>query len=401
MEKCQCGVRSLSKDLFVMRIMQICFTPIINSAGGVEKVFCNMSNHFCKEHAMLDVCCDGIDGKPFYELDESVNLVNLTGGKKIKIPFRIKLQNELARIAKQLGFKIEFPREKYVRKQINKKLGSLLNSFKPDVVICYEMRSMVAVAECGYDLSKVIVMFHSTAVNILKTLSDKQESVLRKVKYVQVLMNSDKEHLLRNGYDNVVHIGNVVPQYEIDNSIKKENVIIHVGRLDGAQKRQHLLIEAFATIAYKYPDWKVEFWGGDAQPKNYEKTLRDLIRRYKLEKQVFLMGKTNDVPSRLRQASIFAFPSAFEGFGLGLAEAMSMGLPVIGFKSCPAVNELIKDGCNGILCEDGANNLGKALEELINEGELRKYYGIKAKESMRKYSSDRVFHEWEILLYSI
>lgn len=74
MENCQCGVRRLSKNLFVMRIMQICFTPIINSAGGVEKVYCNMRNHFCKEHKILDVCCDVIDGKPFYELDESVNL---------------------------------------------------------------------------------------------------------------------------------------------------------------------------------------------------------------------------------------------------------------------------------------------------------------------------------------
>ena len=381
-----------------MRIMQICFTPIINSAGGVEKVYCNMSNHFCKEHEILDVCCDGIDGKPFYELDESVSLVNLTGGKKIKIPFGIKLQNELARITKQVGFKVEFPREKYIRKQINKKLETLLNTFKPDVVICYEMRSMVAVAECGYDLNKVIVMFHSTAVNILKSLSDKQESVLRKVKLIQVLMNADKEHLLRNGYDNVVHIGNVVPQYEIDNSIKKENIIIHVGRLDGASKRQHLLIEAFAKIASKYPDWKVEFWGGDAQPKNYEKTLKDLIKKYKLEKQVFLMGKTNDVPSKLRKASIFAFPSEFEGFGLGLAEAMSMGLPVVGFKSCPAVNELIKDECNGILCEDGVDNLSNALEKLINDEKLRECYGVNAKEDMKIFDAKSVFFIYKKVL---
>ncbi len=381
-----------------MKIMQVCFTPIINSAGGVEKVYCNMSNHFCKEHEILDVCCDGIDGKPFYELDESVSLVNLTGGKKIKIPFGIKLQNELARITKQVGFKVEFPREKYIRKQINKKLETLLNTFKPDVVICYEMRSMVAVAECGYDLNKVIVMFHSTAVNILKSLSEKQESVLRKVKSIQVLMNTDKEHLIKNGYENVVHIGNVVPQYKVDNTIKKENIIIHVGRLDGAQKRQHLLIEAFSKIADKYPDWRVEFWGGDSQPKSYEGTLKDLIRKHKLEEQVFLMGKTGDVPSKLRKASIFAFPSAYEGFGLGLAEAMSMGLPVIGFKSCPAVNELIKDGQNGILCEDGVDNFCKALEELINDEQLRNIYGTRAKEDIKRFGAKSIYEEWKVLL---
>ncbi|MBQ7883298.1 MAG: glycosyltransferase [Phascolarctobacterium sp.] len=381
-----------------MKIMQICFTPIINSAGGVEKVYCNMSNHFCKEHQVFDVCCDGIDGEPFYKLDSSVKFYNLTGGQKLKIPFVVKIKNELARVVKQSGGKIEFPREKFVRQQINGRLKNYIDTIQPDVVICYEMRSMVAVEECGYDLNKVIVMFHSTTVNILNSLSNKQEEVLRKVGCVQVLMNSDREHLLKRGYQKVVHIGNVVPQYEVANSIEKENIIIHVGRLDGAQKRQHLLIEAFAKIAHKYPDWKVEFWGGDSQPKSYEDKLKGLIKKYGLERQVFLMGKTNDVPSKLRKASIFAFPSAFEGFGLGLAEAMSMGLPVIGFKSCPAVNELIVDGVNGILCDDGAENFAKALEILINNEELRGVYGMRGRWDMKKWDDGVIYKQWENII---
>lgn len=384
-----------------MKIMQICFSPIINSAGGVEKVFCNMSNHFCKENEIIDICCDGIDGKPFYELDSSVKFLNLTGGKKIKIPFSVKLQNELARIIKQFGFKIEFPREKYVRKQINSKLKRHLDTFKPSIVICYELRSMVAISECGYDLSKVIVMFHSTATNILNSLSKKQEDVLRKVRYIQVLMNSDKHFMIECGYKNVVHIGNVVPTVELYESVKKENIIIHIGRLDGVQKRQYLLIEAFAKIANKYPDWRVEFYGGDSQPKNYEGKLRDLIKKYNLQNQVFLMGKTNDVPAKLRRASIFAFPSAFEGFGLGLAEAMSMGLPVIGFRSCSAVNELILDGFNGILCDDGIDNLSYALVELIEDENKRIKYGKQAKENIKDYSSEVIYGKWERLIQNI
>lgn len=384
-----------------MKIMQICFSPIISSAGGAEKVYCNMSNYFCNKHSVIDICCDGIEGKPFYKLDKSVELINLFNGKKLKVPFYVKVTNEVARVIKKTGIRMEFPREKYIRKLINNKLETHLETFKPDVVICYEMRSMVAIADAGYDLSKVIVMFHNDAGTILKQLSNKQEEVLRKVKYIQVLMKRDKDYLINHGYKNVVHIGNVVPQYEVDDSSKKENIIIHVGRLDGTQKRQHLLIEAFAKIASKYPDWKVEFWGGDARPKNYENTLRDLISKHKLEKQVFLMGKTSDVPSKLQKASVFAFPSVFEGFGLGLAEAMSMGLAVIGFKSCPAVNELIVDGVNGILCEDGVDNLSNVLEKLINDEGLRKSYGSRAREDMLQYGAHNIFREWEILLKNI
>lgn len=375
--------------------MQICFSPIINSTGGVEKVYCNMSNYFCKEHEIIDVCCDGIAGKPYYDLDESVKFININDGKKIAIPFNVKLQNEFARLIKKIGIKIEFSRERYIRKQINDKLKMYLDNVSPNVVICYELRSMVAVAECGYDLKKVVVMFHANAVNILNSLSNVQENILKQVKYVQVLMKSDEEYLLQCGYKNVVHIGNVVPQYDIDENIEKDKIIIHVGRLDGAPKRQHLLIEAFALIADRYPDWKVEFWGGDARPKDYEDKLLNLIKKYGLETKVFLMGKTNDIPSKLIKASIFAFPSAYEGFGLGLAEAMSTGLPVIGFRSCPAVNELIVDGENGILCEDGIENLSKAIEKLIVDEKLRNTYGMQARKDMLNYSADIIYNKWE------
>lgn len=378
--------------------MQICFSPIINSAGGVEKVFCNMSNHFCKEHEIIDVCCDEIDGKPHYNLDESVRFINITDGKKIKVPFNIKIQNEFARLIKQIGIKIEFPRERYVRKQINAKLKDLLDTVKPDVIVCYELRSMVAIAECGYDLKKVIVMFHSNAVNILDSLSHIQENILKQVRYIQVLMKSDEEYLLKRGYKNVVHIGNVVPQYDVDENVEKEKIIIHVGRLDGAQKRQHLLIEAFARIADRYPEWKVEFWGGDARPKDYEDKLLKLIKKYGLERQVFLKGKTNDIPSKLRKASIFAFPSSYEGFGLGLAEAMSMGLPVIGFKRCIAVNELIINGVNGILCDDGVEGLAEAIEKMIEDEKLRLTYGINGKERMKEFTEIKIFSKWTEIL---
>ena len=381
-----------------MKIMQICFTPIINSAGGVEKVYCNMSNHFCKEHEITDVCCDGIDGKPFYELDQSVKFLNLTGGEELKVPFPIKLQNEFARIIKQSGAKIEFPRERYVRKQINEKLKGYIGEIIPDVVICYDLRSMVAIAECGYDLNKVIVMFHSDAINILESLSKTQEEILRKVKCVQVLMKSYLETMNTFGYKNVVHIGNIVPEYEDDVSVNKEKLIIHVGRIDKIQKRQHLLIEAFAKIAHKYHDWRLECWGGDSRPKDYEDKLNGLIKKYGLENQVFLMGKTNDVPSKLRKASIFAFPSEYEGFPLALTEAMSIGLPCVGLKSCIAVSELINHGSNGILSGNDIDDLTNALETLIDDCDLRHSCGMQAKEDMKKYTEEYIFTKWTELL---
>lgn len=299
------------------------------------------------------------------------------------------------------GLAIEWPKEVFVRKQINDSLKALLEQEKPDVVICYELRSMVAIAESGFPLSKIVVMFHMDIGSIIKSLSAKQEQILRKVRFIQVLLDSYKHELINLGYNNVMCIGNIVPQYEECDWSKKEKTVICIGRLDKNHKRQHLLIEAFSVIAAKYPDWSVRFFGGDSKPKMYEKELQELIQRYHLEKQVFLMGKTSEVEAELKKASIFAFPSAFEGFGLALTEGMSMGLPAIGFKSCSAVNELIKDGINGILCDESIDALAIALEELIQDDSKRILYGKQAKEDVKQYSADKIYAEWDCLIEQV
>ena len=80
---------------------------------------------------------------------------------------------------------------------------------------------------------------------------------------------------------------------------------------------------------------------------------------------------------------------------------MSKGLPAVGFASCSAVNELIIDGYNGILCEDGAHSLAQGLKKLMSNQELRVEYGANANKSMKVYAPDRIWDDWEQLLNDI
>ena len=112
-------------------------------------------------------------------------------------------------------------------------------------------------------------------------------------------------------------------------------------------------------------------------------------------------GATDNVLDVYNKAAIFAFPSAYEGFGLALTEAMSAGLPVIGYKNCPAVNELIKDGENGYLCEDGVNAFAQALDKLMSDEKLRKKMGKAAKEDMKQYDSEKIWDMWEKLIEQV
>ena len=126
-----------------------------------------------------------------------------------------------------------------------------------------------------------------------------------------------------------------------------------------------------------------------------------MISHYKLSEQAFFRGATDNVLDVYNKAAIFAFPSAYEGFGLALTEAMSAGLPAVGCKSCPAVNELIKDGENGFLCENGVDAFAQALEKLMSDEELREKMGQAAKEDMKQYAPDKIWDMWEKLIEQV
>ena len=195
-------------------------------------------------------------------------------------------------------------------------------------------------------------------------------------------------------------VGNVVPQYEEAAELaraKEQYKILFIGRLVKKIKRPHLLIEAFSKLADTFPHWIVEIWG-DGSNKSYQWMMKALIRRKRLSERIFFKGTTDDVASVLQTGDIFVFPSAFEGFSLALTEAMSMGLPAIGYKNGVSVNELIQDGINGLLAEDGANGLAQSMKTLMENQELRVRLGKAARASMRKYKASMIWAEWEELL---
>ena len=161
-----------------------------------------------------------------------------------------------------------------------------------------------------------------------------------------------------------------------------------------------MLIEAFCKLADEFPNWELVLWGAK-EGESFFKQMELMIATHRLQERIRFAGTTNDVECALASCDIFAFPSAYEGFGLSLGEAMSKGLPAVGFASCSAVNELIIDAYNGILCEDGVDGLVEGLKKLMSNQILRMEYGANANISMKVYAPDKIWDEWEKLLFSL
>ena len=382
-----------------MKVTLVSTWSIVNSSGGAERVYCWLANALvARGHSVTCICFDFESGKPAFYLDDKVKFVN--AGIGVMPPFY------LAKFARNLLSLFSFDRGKRREKRLlmemafrGRPLIDAVRESEPDVVISFRPEDTYAINCYGGMKVPIVTMSHNSTDRFLPGYSAGiLKKAVEKSAAVQVLMPNFVDELKKIiPAAKVAVIPNPVPQFD-ETSNRSMHEIINVGRLS-EQKHQDLLIEAFALLANKYPDWYVKIWGG-GEPR-YEVKLSKLIERRGLKKRVFLCGTTQNVEKELSRASIFAFPSRWEGFSLALTEAMSMGLPTVGLRGCPSVNKLVRDNDNGFLCDETPLSYAMALERLMKSESVRIKLGDSAKADMAEYCADKICDKWEKLLLSV
>jgi glycosyltransferase involved in cell wall biosynthesis len=175
----------------------------------------------------------------------------------------------------------------------------------------------------------------------------------------------------------------------------ERRTLLSVGRLD-PQKDQKTLIEAFAKIANQCPDWDLKIIGeGKLRPD-----LESQIVSLNLSDRISLPGVTQDIMGEYASAQCFVLASLYEAFGLATAEAMSAGLPVIGFADCAGTNELIQDEMNGLLVkikndEGRADALAECLVGILGNPDLRYNLGQAGQSYIQSFSTQKIVDKWE------
>jgi glycosyltransferase involved in cell wall biosynthesis len=170
--------------------------------------------------------------------------------------------------------------------------------------------------------------------------------------------------------------------------------VLAAGRLT-SQKGFDLLLEAFARIAPSHSDWRLRICGQGRLRTDLER----LAEERGLAATAELAGACRDLPGEMAKASVFVLSSRFEGFPLALLEAMSAGLAVVSFDCPTGPRDLVEDGRNGLLVPaEDVDALAAALQELLEDEELRRRLGTAAVETARDYSMDVIGPQWESFL---
>jgi glycosyltransferase involved in cell wall biosynthesis len=152
----------------------------------------------------------------------------------------------------------------------------------------------------------------------------------------------------------------------------KEIVIGMIARFQ-KYRRTAVFLEAVKTIVKEFRNVKVLLVGRSSQ---IEQSVIQPMKQLGVEKWVVLGGyQTKDYLDTLACMDIFVFlmPGS-DGTARALREAMAMGKPVV-VANRGMLPELVEDGISGLVVNDSAEEMARAVLRLLHHSEMREALG--------------------------
>ncbi|MFA5776898.1 MAG: glycosyltransferase family 1 protein [Parcubacteria group bacterium] len=225
---------------------------------------------------------------------------------------------------------------------------------------------------------KIIAVSNSTKNDILKFYPEIKE---------------EKIKVIYHGFETELFQGEI-PE-ENKNKILKtynlqpKNYILYVGALQ-PRKNLEILIKAFDKIKKENQDLKLVLAGGKAW---MWEGIVNKIKNSEYEKDIIITETIpfEEVVVLYRNASVFVFPSLYEGFGIPLLEAFASGVPVISASN----SSLPEVGGNAALYfnEKDSEDLSCKIRSVLKDDNSRKELIEKGNEQVKKFSWDKCARE--------
>lgn len=343
--------------------------------GGAERVAINIANELANYTKVTIISCFNSKTKPAFQINENVNFQILSDKSKSLSFHCIELSKKLKNILEKND------------------IGVIINITAGVNTISYLATHNIN--------TKVIYAEHSNLLN--KTYGKKHEFRqwlgAKTADMVVTLTKSDKEQFV-NKYNIQKKCISIYNWFEgsIENNYNVQSKkIITVGRLE-AVKGYDRLIKVASKFFIKHPEWKWDIYGDGSLRDN----IQNLIKDFHLENNVFLKGNNSDIIKLYKNYSFFVLTSYFEGLPLVLLEAKSKMLPIISFDCPTGPSEIITNGFDGFLIDNG--NIDKMVDcmiEMVENDSIRKYFSNNSVNVLQKFDKAIIVSQWCKLIESL
>jgi glycosyltransferase involved in cell wall biosynthesis len=357
--------------------MNICiFLHDISSDGGTERMAVSLANELIQRGHNLHIVSLASSVKSFFPLRQGITLHSLN------VP--------ISQLTTRYFIAV-------------KKLRTFLKSKAIDVIIDVDViLSVISVPACWRTATKVIAWEH---YNYFIKRESKvrvwgRKLAARKAAAVVTLTEEDARNYKKNCTCNakIVAIPNFIAALPVEVASPDNHIVLAVGHLI-RRKGFDMLIKAWGLLKEEGLDgWKLHLVGDGEEKEN----LFELARTLQVEQDVVFLPPTANIIEHYLTATAYVMSSRAEGFGMVLIEALSFGLPAVSFNCKLGPAEIIRDGVDGFLVPpEDVPALKDKLLLLLQRKDLRSMMAANAREGAKRFLSNEIIPQWEMLLNTL
>ena len=369
--------------------------PQLYNSGGMERVLCQKVNYLVAHtdyHFTIlttEVVPAG-KARCYFPLDNRVDIVELgiDFDADFARPLPIKWWQHQRKMSLYKKALVQYVREKNI---------DLCISLCGKEIAFLSTLPCATIAETHFSKNQRRLLLETMHKGLIwKVLGDirvqQLVSAVKKLPYFVVLTENDKHEWETVGCCNVRCIPNpcCLDGVALPIADRSNRRILSVGRLH-AEKGVDRLLDAFAIVHERYPEWQLRIVGTGGE----EQALKAQTHQLALDNAVCFVGQTNAVATEYQSSTIFVLPSRYEGLPLALIEAMWCGVPCVAF-DCPHGPAELLGHDRGLLVQNGdVTALADALIRMIENEDLREQMGSNAQVYAQAHFSEQVImNQW-------
>jgi len=343
--------------------------------GGAERVFANLLKHLDRERFNIKLGIKKKEGQLLNEIPNDVKLYAFHSAFKllgyIKI-IRFIWKERPDFVLTTLGLNLNIAILKFILPH-ETKIYARESNLPSEKIKHYKIPKFYKALYkyFYYKFEKIICQSEDMKKDFISEFNIKAEQLI-------VINNPVDYELIINKLKDAVNPYN-----------KKRYNLVTIGRLE-YQKGQDLLLSAFAKL--EGDDYYLTIVG-QGKKINF---LKSLVEKYKLAQKVTFAGYVEYPFSFMKYADLLVLPSRYEGFPNALIEANACGTPVLAFNCQGGITEIIDEGINGWVVENGnIEAMAKKVEDILSKPALDKKRIVDI--TIQKYGIEKIVKKYEAL----